>query len=150
MQIFKKVDEMKTVIDSANFQGYLWYSDELTPEVFDGSDEKQIILDDEKNPFVVEGNLYDRENEKSVNIRYIDGKYLVTSFNLAEMKNNPDFVLEDEPYLTNSRILSMTGKLAPECGRSLYKRIWHAEEDNLNGNWKSLRPVGLAFAGFIK
>ncbi len=139
---------MKTIIDKARYQGYLWYSDKSEPVFYSGG---SIILDDEKNPFVVEGNLYDEENEKSINIKYIDGKYRVTYFNLAEMRNNPDFVLKDESYLTNSRIsASLPSEYPIACDKSLYKRIWHAEEDKLNGNWKSLRPVGLAFAGFIK
>lgn len=135
---------MKHIIDSANYQGYLWYSDKLRPEVYPGDGTaRQIILDDSDNPFVVEGNLYDKESNKSICIKYTDGRYHITVYDLEALENDPDSVLEEESYLTNSRI-----NQAKECDISVHKRIWHAEEDKLNNDWKTFRPSGFAFVGF--
>ncbi len=137
---------MKHTIDSAKYQGYLWYSDKLRPEVYLGDEIiPQIILDDSDNPFVVEGNLYDKESNKSICIKYMDGRHYITVYDFEALENEPDSVLEVESYLTNSRI-----NRAKECSISVYKRIWYAEADKLNDDWKALRPSGFAFAGFKK
>lgn len=48
---------MKTVIEKAKYEGYVWRSDEKAPVVYMGDAGMELVLDDEENPFVVEGNL---------------------------------------------------------------------------------------------
>lgn len=49
---------MKHTIKRTAYQGYLWYSDEQIPKVFD-NEEVELELDDTANPFIVEGQLYE-------------------------------------------------------------------------------------------
>ena len=59
-----------------NFEGYLWESDKQAPEVYCG--EKLLpsyIFDDETNPFIIEGQLFDALTGLSVSIKYVDGEY---------------------------------------------------------------------------
>ena len=44
-------------------EGYLWWSDQQKPKIYDGNT-LDICLDETKNPFVVEGQLYDKEEKK--------------------------------------------------------------------------------------
>ena len=73
---------MKT-IKINNCEGYLWWSDQQKPKVY--QDELiDICLDETKNPFVVEGQLYDEENKESYSIKYVDGHYLINKYKLDE------------------------------------------------------------------
>ena len=72
-----------TTIENARYQGYLWYSDQRQPEVYLGKTSvAELILDESKNPFIIEGNLYDAERQLSISIRFVDGKYIVTRYDL--------------------------------------------------------------------
>ena len=139
-----------TKIESAKYQGYLWYSDQRQPEVYLGNTSvAELILDESENPFIVEGNLYDTERQLSISIKFVDGKYIVTRYDLS--KASSDEAVSEEYFLTSSRIRQAAGTdKADECGTSIYKRIWKAVPDLLNGGRKVLRPYGLAFAGFRK
>ena len=80
---------MKT-INIKNCEGYLWWSDQQTPQVYQ-DEALDICLDETKNPFVVEGQLYDKECRNSYAIKYIDGQYVVREFNVKEQDfTNPD------------------------------------------------------------
>ena len=64
-------------IEAAKYKGYLWYSNEKEPKVFDGNEMvPEINLDEKENPFIIEGNLWDADNLMSIMIRYVDGKYI--------------------------------------------------------------------------
>ena len=64
-------------------EGYLWWSDQQKPRVY--QDELiDICLDEAKNPFVIEGQLYDEENEESYSIKYVDGQYLINIYKVEE------------------------------------------------------------------
>lgn len=80
-------------------EGYLWLSDQQQPKVY--QDESiDICLDETKNPFVVEGLLYDEENKESYSIKYVDGQYLVNIYKVDER----DFTNSDnqiKSYLSN-------------------------------------------------
>ena len=60
-------------------EGYLWWSDQQEPKVYQ-DEQIDIILDETKNPFVVEGQLYDKEEKKSYSIKYVDGLYLINIY----------------------------------------------------------------------
>ena len=79
--------------------GYLWWSDQQKPKVY--QDESiDICLDEAKNPFVVEGQLYDEENKVSYSIKYVDGQYLINKYKVDESDfTNPDNQIES--YLSN-------------------------------------------------
>lgn len=75
--------------------GYLWWSNQESPEFFEGED-KTITLDEKSNPFIIEGQLFgtivnEQEGSRrnvSCSIKYVDGKYLV-------YKNDIDSALLD-------------------------------------------------------
>ena len=79
--------------------GYLWWSDQQKPKVY--QDESiDICLDEAKNPFVVEGQLYDEENKVSYSIKYVDGQYLINKYKVDESDfTNPDNQIKS--YLSN-------------------------------------------------
>ena len=60
------------------YEGYLWMSDSEKPIVFDSA---CITMPEEgSNPFVIEGQLYQREKGLSYSIKYVDGQYLIQEF----------------------------------------------------------------------
>ena len=69
-------------IEKSTYQGYLWYSDKDQPKVLNNVD-SEITLDETKNPFVIEGQLFD--GKRSISIKYVDGKYIVKKYVLAEL-----------------------------------------------------------------
>lgn len=48
-------------IEKSKYQGYLWYSDQKEPKVFN-NELFELEIADNENPFIVEGQLYDEEN----------------------------------------------------------------------------------------
>ena len=65
-------------INIKNCEGYLWWSDQQEPEIYDGK-AVDVCLDETKNPFVVEGQLYDKKG-MSYSIKYVDGQYLINKY----------------------------------------------------------------------
>ena len=71
-------------INIIDCNGYLWWSNQESPELFEGED-IIITLDEKSNPFIIEGQLcgtIDNEQEGtkrtiSCSIKYVDGKYLI-------------------------------------------------------------------------
>ena len=75
-------------------EGYLWKSDAQKPQVYQG-EPIDICFDETKNPFFVEGQLFDRENMESYSIKYVDGKYQITPFEVKKGDFiNPNYELK--------------------------------------------------------
>lgn len=128
-------------IDKAIYQGYMWKSDEQAPAVYDNQ-EVEFNLTDGENPFVVEGQLYDKANELSIGIKFIDGKYIITRYDgkahkFMGMSEGAEF----EDYIPDSK-LNLKDKVL--C----FKRLWKTEEDVVNYGWETLCPSALIFKGF--
>lgn len=70
------------------YEGYLWYSNEKTPRVLNGEPWSEAELDASKNPFIIEGQLYDKENLISYSIKYVDGQYFCKKYELKETDFN--------------------------------------------------------------
>ena len=95
-----------------NCEGYLWWSDQEEPEIYDGK-VIDICLDEKKNPFVIEGQLYDKDEKKSYSIKYVDGQYIVIEYQVEkdviealskekEYKSSDEsVVVEPKHYLSN-------------------------------------------------
>ena len=120
------------IIDKSKYSGYLWYSNEQSPEILPSSG--QLDTDDVSNPFVVEGQLVD--SEKSISIKFVDGKYLVKEYLLADYAN-----ITPVEYIPNR----MTGVKSV-----LFKRAWKPVNDDLCEGWEVLQPAELVFVGFKK
>lgn len=135
---------MSIDIKLRNAQGYLWHSDQTEPETYNNKP-VELILDEKINPFVIEGQLYSDEEKKSISIKFIDGKYVVKTYDLDAHKFiNPDSDVmtegEEEQYIANSRL---------ELSQPLnFIRVWKTINDTINDKWETLRPTGLVFKGF--
>jgi CRISPR type III-associated protein (TIGR04423 family) len=46
-------------LEKAIYTGYLWYSDQQNPQVYNDNKENAFAFDEQSNPFVVEGYLTD-------------------------------------------------------------------------------------------
>lgn len=89
---------MKT-INIKNCEGYLWWSDQQAPKVY-LNEAIDICLDEAKNPFVAEGQLYDKDKMESYSIKYVDGQYLINIYKVEEQDfTNPNY--EKKSFLSN-------------------------------------------------
>lgn len=126
---------MKT-INIKNCEGYLCWSDQQIPQVYQ-NDALDICLDEATNPFVVEGQLYDKECRQSYSIKYVDGQYLITKYNVAEWDfANPD---NERKYFFSNRM----------DGRWLkFLRYWEEKEDENCMGMPVLTFTKNVFVGF--
>lgn len=117
-------------------EGYLWWSDQQEPKVY--QDEAiDICLDETKNPFVVEGQLYDKGEKKSYSIKYVDGQYLINIYEVKDEDfNNPDN--ETKCYLSNR----MVDK------RLKFLRYWEEKKDENCMGMPVLTFTKNVFVGF--
>ena len=76
-------------IKALSYEGYLWMSDQEEPKVYDN---EPITLPKEgDNPFIVEGQLFNKAEGLSYSIKYVDGQYIVQEYTVTEAdKENPD------------------------------------------------------------
>jgi len=120
------------------FEGYMWWSDEPAPRIYPG--DKPIEWPKEgANPFVIEGNLWNKVDERSYLIRFIDGKYLVYEFNLKGI--NPENITKLD-YLPN--------RMPSDIKELKFKKVWTAQHDPLCNGFEVLKPAFIAFVGFKK
>lgn len=118
-------------IEKSKYQGYLWYSDKKEPQVL--HDEVfELEIADNTNPFVIEGQLFD--GQKSISIKYVDGKYIVNTYDL----NTLDGVMQEQTFHSHR----MEGKLLK------FKQIWKNQSDELCEGMQVLQPAELVFVGF--
>lgn len=76
-------------IKSLSYEGYLWMSDQEEPEVFDN--ESITLPKDGDNPFVVEGQLFNKAEGLSYSIKFVDGQYIIQKYAVTEADiNNSD------------------------------------------------------------
>ena len=88
---------MKTIkIDRC--EGYLWMSNQEKPKVYQAKP-LEVNLDEQSNPFIVEGQLYDLEKKESYSIKYVDGRYLICIHKVEPAKTGQ--VIEETNYLSN-------------------------------------------------
>lgn len=126
---------MKT-IKIKNCEGYLWWSDQQEPKIYDG-DAIDISLDETKNPFVVEGQIYDKEEKKSYSIKYVDGQYLINIYKVeaGDLTNKDN---EPKNFLSN--------RMGDRWLKFL--RYWEEKNDENCMNMKVLTFTKNVFIGF--
>ncbi len=115
------------------FEGYYWYSNAQKPEVI--QNEKIDKNKFTSLPFVVEGNFYAKAEKVSIQVKFINGNYLVTRFNFSEL----------DPKLGHMQIYAghdLKGK------NFQVLEAWSEVEDPYLENMKTLQPAWSAFAGF--
>lgn len=139
-------------IEAAKYKGYLWYSNEKKPMVFDGSEPvPEMNLDEEKNPFIIEGNLWDADNLMSIMIRYVDGKYIVRRTKVKEEELSRAY---SQAYESGSPIATTLKKYLAHRIEGVkclcFLQYWQAESDKMCEGMQVLCPSKLVFIGFDK
>ena len=125
--------------------------------MFDGSEMvPEMNLDEKKNPFVIEGNLWDADNMTSIMIRYVDGEYIVRPTWVS--KEELEGISSEKAYKSgNSNSNSMATTLKKYLAHRIegvkclrFLQYWQAESDEMCKGMKVLRPSKLVFIGFDK
>lgn len=119
-------------IEKSRYEGYIWFSDQKEPKVFN-NEEFELEIADDKNPFIIEGQLFDSTNNKSVSIKYVDGEYIVKPYDVQE--NERDNAQE---YLSNRM----------DDRKLLFVQRWEEQPDDLCEGMQVLQPAELVFVGF--
>ncbi|MDP3461681.1 MAG: TIGR04423 family type III CRISPR-associated protein [Bacteroidales bacterium] len=117
-----------------NYEGYLWKSNADSPQSFHNQTIPPWPVETE-NPFIIEGNLYNRELDISYSIRFIDGVYYVNSF---EMKNS------QWDFTTKSFLPNRISGVQHLC----FRQYWKPESDSLCEGMEVLKPAMNVFVGF--
>lgn len=139
-------------IDKAKYVGYLWRSDQRAPEVYDGTGELELSLPDGENPFIIEGNLWDEAQRRSIMIRYIDGRYHVRRVIVTgpELKGISDKAIEAAEGQVATTVKEYLAHRIGGVEKLRFLQYWRAEKDDLCGGMPVLRPYQLVFVGFVK
>ncbi|MBO5699233.1 MAG: TIGR04423 family type III CRISPR-associated protein [Bacteroidaceae bacterium] len=121
-------------IEKAKYEGYLWMSDAQNPQVLEHVD-FELEISDHENPFIVEGQLWDKEQARSISIKYVDGKYIYKEYTI---KNEGQVMAEVKTFYSNR----MDGK------KLKFKQYWREEKNEMCENMLVLQPAELVFVGF--
>ena len=125
-------------INKPIYEGYLWYSNAQSPQVID-KEEFELTIDDNHNPFIVEGQLCDVHNRHSISIKFVDGQYIIKEYDFTEDDfSKPE--IEVKTFLSNR----MGGK------KLQFLQYWRAEKDPLCEHMEVLQSAELVFVGFDK
>lgn len=127
---------LKDIPLNNNYQGYLWWSSEKKPEVYN---EQNLpgFPESTANPFIIEGNLYDKENRISYLIRFIDGAYLVYRF-------NPD----DFTTIEKTEKEYLPKHFPVEIKKLCFTEYWEPKPDEYCEGMPVLKPTAVVFTGF--
>lgn len=118
-------------------EGYIWWSDKSEPEIFLNT--KAFTTPTEgANPFIIEGNFWNKISETSYLIRFIDGEYLVYKFEFKDVDKKNITELDYLPHRM------------PEVEKLKFKEVWIDQPDINCLNFNVLKPAFIAFVGFIK
>lgn len=121
-------------IEKAKYQGYIWFSDSTEPDVIER--EYGVDIEDNANPFIVEGQLYDTESKVSYSIKYVDGRHVCIKYVLAELEGES----REQTYCSNK----MNGK------KLKFLECWKAVPDSLCEGMEVLQMAENIFVGFEK
>jgi CRISPR type III-associated protein (TIGR04423 family) len=124
-------------INKAKYQGYVWYSDQSSPQVI-LNQEFELELDERTNPFVVEGYLYSVEQSLSHVVKFVDGKYIHVTYDLSNLEGS-DFV-ENAYYPVSDKAF---GKR-----KLVFRQYWKEQSDDLCAGMKVRVPAENVFMGF--
>lgn len=121
-------------IEKSKYQGYLWYSNDKKPHIIN-NEEFEIEKSETENPFIIEGQLYDKAKRVSYSIKFVDGEYIIKEYRLDDLK---DADYTEQTFYANRR----------DDKRLLFYQYWKEEPDGLCEGMKVLQPAELVFVGF--
>ena len=116
------------------FEGYIWMSDETKARIIKG----QFVSPKDINPFIVEGYLYSKSENRSISIRHTDKGYHIGEIDLNNLSN----IQTSEECIKSHRIDSNPALK--------FKQAWLAQEDPNCAGMEVLKPIWKAFVGFNK
>lgn len=133
--------------------GYIWMSSTESPEVYEGK-KFNIVLDETKNPFVVEAQLYDTEQHLSYSIKYVDGKYLVGKTEIEKdvldaLSGEEKEYVRSEGCVVEKKLYFANSKDNKELWLVFY-RFWVAEDDDQCLGMPAMKLKKNVFVGFKK
>ena len=126
-------------IQQGKYQGYLWFSDEIRPRVFD--EDEITSIEPKENAFIVEGMLWQPSTRTSIYINYHDGEQFVYSSEVTQDDLSGNGQATKERYVAH-RIQGVTFLD--------FIRYWTLEQDLLCEGFEVLVPGALVFTGFNK
>lgn len=124
-------------IEKSIYEGYIWYSDQAEPKVLN-NEEFELKIDDDENPFIIEGQLYSPNKRLSISIKYIDGQYIIKEKEIKSGDFNSVNVQIKEFHSNR-----MNGK------KLRFLQYWEEREDYLCASMKVLQPTEFIFVGFV-
>lgn len=137
-------------IESAKYEGYIWYSDQKAPKVYDGEKMvEEMVLDERTNPFIIEGNLWDKDHNLSITIRYVDGAYLVRRTEVSEDEFS-DAMLEKHLKQATTIKEYLPHPSIKDVNALRFLQYWELKEDEFCEGMSVLQPSKLVFVGFKK
>lgn len=124
-------------IPAGSYEGYYWLSNADKPVVIDGYF-NGLRLNSDDNPFVIEAQLFDRENNVSFSVKYVDGKYYAYCYKLNDATDDKEEV-KVQKYCSNQM----------DDHQWLYfLQYWRTESDKLCDGMDVLQPAEMVFVGF--
>lgn len=123
-----KVNDIKP----GNYEGYIWRSNAQKPEPIMGDFKEDLSV---KNPFIIEGQLYDKAKRLSYSIKFVDGAYIINEYKLDDLKDT-DYT--EQVFYANRM----------DNRRLLFYQYWKEETDDLCEGMKVLQPKEFVFVGF--
>lgn len=132
---------MEHQIKNAKYEGYLWQSDQSKPKMIEEGESLSLTLTDGENPFVVEGLLWNREENTSIQIRYVDGIYFVTTYKVKPEALAGSITIAPVSYLPHR---------LPGVKALKFLRQWEEVKDELCENMPTLQLKANIFVGFEK
>lgn len=121
-------------IPKGKYAGYMWDSDKKCPTIFNNEILEERVYSASSNPFIIEAQLYDEDNSKSYSIKYIDGTYYFTCYEVEESG-----IYQLKTYLASF-------DKAPG-GTLCFRQYWREVTDNQCG-MNTLCPQEFVFVGF--
>lgn len=132
---------MEHQIKNAKYEGYLWQSNQNKPKMIEERESLSLTLTDGENPFVVEGLLWNPEENTSIQIRCVDGKYFVTTYKVKPEDLAGSITMASVTYLPHR---------LPGVKALKFLRQWEEVKDELCENMPTLQLKANIFVGFEK
>lgn len=126
-------------IPSGKYQGYLWYSDEKSPRVY--NEDEITSIETKDNVFIVEGRLWQAYSRTSIHITFVNGMQNIyaTEVPLDDLSGNGQAT--KELYIAHRM---------PRVSHLEFIRYWNLEPDPYCEGFDVLVPGALVFTGFKK
>jgi CRISPR type III-associated protein (TIGR04423 family) len=117
-------------IPKGNYVGYYWLSDENAPRKYSEQEFNQAAKT--INPFIIEANLWDSNQQVSVSVRHT-GRYHVQVYDLSQY----DAIDEEQSFISVKNIPPLK-----------FKALWREQADSFTLGMPVLKFVANAFVGF--